>query len=94
VLPAQQRLEPDDLEGIEVDDRLVGKGELFFGDRFSHLGDPLEAVQGRLVELVFFAGLTQEEATEALGVSLRTVQSDWRKARAWLLAELGRRDPG
>jgi RNA polymerase sigma factor (TIGR02999 family) len=50
----------------------------------------LDARQGRLAELRFFGGLTQEEAAEALGVSLRTVQSDWRKAKAWLIAELGR----
>jgi RNA polymerase sigma factor (TIGR02999 family) len=47
---------------------------------------------GRLAELRFFGGLSQEEAAEALGVSVRTVQSDWRKAKAWLIAELGARD--
>ena len=49
----------------------------------------LDARQARLVELRFFGGLTEEEAAETLGVSLRTVQKDWRKAKAWLLAELG-----
>jgi RNA polymerase sigma-70 factor (ECF subfamily) len=48
----------------------------------------LDERQARLVELRFFAGLTEDEAAEALGVSLRTVQKDWRKARAWLLAEM------
>jgi RNA polymerase sigma factor (TIGR02999 family) len=52
----------------------------------------LDARLGRLAELRLFGGLTQEEAAEALGVSLRTVQSDWRKAKAWLIAELGARD--
>ena len=53
----------------------------------------LDERQARLVELRFFAGLTEEEAAETLGVSLRTVQKDWRKARAWLLAELEREPP-
>jgi RNA polymerase sigma factor (TIGR02999 family) len=50
----------------------------------------LDARQARLVELRFFAGMTEEETAEVLGVSLRTVQKEWRKAKAWLLAELGR----
>lgn len=53
----------------------------------------LDERQARLVELRFFAGLTEEEAAELLGVSLRTVQKDWRKARAWLVAELERAPP-
>ena len=50
----------------------------------------LDGRQARLVELRFFAGMTEEETAEVLGVSLRTVQKEWRKAKAWLLAELGR----
>jgi RNA polymerase sigma factor (TIGR02999 family) len=53
----------------------------------------LDERQARLVELRFFGGLTEDEAAESLGVSLRTVQKDWRKAKAWLLAELGRSEP-
>jgi RNA polymerase sigma factor (TIGR02999 family) len=53
----------------------------------------LDGRQARLVELRFFAGLTEEEAAEILGVSLRTVQKEWRKARAWLYAELSREPP-
>jgi RNA polymerase sigma-70 factor (ECF subfamily) len=42
----------------------------------------------RLVECRFFAGMTEEETAEALGISLRTVQRDWIRARAWLRREL------
>lgn len=42
----------------------------------------------RVVECRFFAGYTEEETAEALGTSLRTVQRDWMKARAWLREEL------
>jgi RNA polymerase sigma factor (TIGR02999 family) len=48
----------------------------------------LDPEQARLVELRFFAGLSTEEAAEALGVSSRTVKRDWRSARAWLLHRL------
>jgi RNA polymerase sigma-70 factor, ECF subfamily len=43
----------------------------------------------RVVELRFFAGLNVEQTAEAVGVSPRTVKSDWAMARAWLFSELG-----
>jgi RNA polymerase sigma factor (TIGR02999 family) len=42
----------------------------------------------RLVELRYFAGLTEEESAAALGTSERTVRRDWRKARAFLFQAL------
>jgi DNA-directed RNA polymerase specialized sigma24 family protein len=36
----------------------------------------------------FFAGMREEEIAEALGVSTRTVNREWRLARAWLFKEL------
>ena len=49
-------------------------------DRLSNV-DPRLA---RVVECRFFAGLTEAETSEALGVSERTVSRDWRMARTWL----------
>jgi RNA polymerase sigma factor (TIGR02999 family) len=46
-------------------------------------------IKARLVKLRYFAGLTEEEAARALGLSRATVQRHWRYARAWLLEELG-----
>ena len=43
----------------------------------------------QLVECRFFAGMTEDETAAALGVSLRTVQREWMRARAWLLKTLG-----
>jgi len=37
----------------------------------------------------FFAGLTIQEAGEALGVSHGTIENDWFMARAWLRNRLG-----
>ena len=41
----------------------------------------------RMVELVFFAGLTQDQAADVLGVTRRTISRDWRFARAFLKTE-------
>ena len=44
--------------------------------------------QARIVELRFFAGLSVDEIAEAIGVSPRTVDLDWKLARAWLARRL------
>jgi len=49
--------------------------------------------QARLVELVFFGGLTLEEAGADLGISERQAKRDWKSARAWLQAVLRRKSP-
>lgn len=46
--------------------------------------------QSRIVDMLFFGGLTQEEAAEVLGISVRTVKRDWSVARAWLYGEMSR----
>ena len=42
----------------------------------------------RVVECRFFGGLTDAETGTALGVTERTVQRDWAKAKDWLYQEL------
>jgi RNA polymerase sigma factor (TIGR02999 family) len=44
--------------------------------------------QARVVELRFFGGMSLEEIAEVLGVSLASINRDWRTARAFLTAEL------
>jgi RNA polymerase sigma factor (TIGR02999 family) len=44
--------------------------------------------QCRIVEMRFFAGLSEEEIAEALGISARTVKRDWKIAKAWLFGKL------
>lgn len=48
----------------------------------------LDQRQSKIVEMRFFAGMSEEETGEALGISARTVKRDWRIARAWLFKEL------
>jgi RNA polymerase sigma factor (TIGR02999 family) len=43
----------------------------------------------RVVEWRFFAGFEEEEIARALDLDVRTVRRDWRKARAFILSELG-----
>ncbi|MCP4249291.1 MAG: sigma-70 family RNA polymerase sigma factor [bacterium] len=67
------------------DDRAIDLVEL--DDALSRL----ETVEPRavdVIELRFFGGLTVNETAEMLGVSARTVQSDWNLARVWLLREI------
>ena len=54
----------------------------------------LEAVDSRkvrVIEMRFFAGLSNKETANALGVSTDTVMRDWKFAKAWLQRELKRR---
>lgn len=44
----------------------------------------------RIVEMRYFAGMTQPEIAEALALSLATVERDWAMARGWLRSELSR----
>lgn len=51
----------------------------------------LEAEDPRKAQVVmmrFFAGMTSEQTAEVLGISLPTVERDWRFARSWLQAQL------
>ena len=48
--------------------------------------------QARIVELRYLAGLSVKETAHVMDVSIRTVKSDWRMARAWLSRELKKGD--
>lgn len=51
----------------------------------------LSRVSRRMVQVVecrFFGGLTAKETAEALDTSVRTVERDWTRARAWLREEM------
>jgi RNA polymerase sigma factor (TIGR02999 family) len=50
--------------------------------------EQLDKRKSQVAVLRFFAGLTAEEAAEALSISVETVARDWRFAQAWLRNEL------
>ena len=47
-----------------------------------------DARKSRVVELLYFGGLTLEETSRVMDVSHATVEREWRAARAWLHAQL------
>ena len=77
-----------DAKRVELDDVadfLVGDAEQVLA--VHEALQRLSALNARLADLVecrFFAGYSEPETAEALGVSERTVHRDWVKARAWL----------
>lgn len=79
---------------VSLDETLIVSPEQ--NDDLVALNDALDALatldqrQSQVVELRFFGGLTEEEISEVLKVSTRTVRSDWRLARSWLLREMDR----
>jgi RNA polymerase sigma-70 factor (ECF subfamily) len=74
-----------------------------FADRSGAAEAPLTAVdtaldelsrvderQAKVVEMKFFGGLSEPEIAQVLGISLATVERDWRTARIWLRREMTR----
>jgi RNA polymerase sigma factor (TIGR02999 family) len=64
-----------DLEVLLVDEALTGLARV-------------DERQARIVEMRFFAGLSNEKIGEILGISASTVKREWSTARLWLLREL------
>ena len=52
--------------------------------------DPRKA---RIVNLRYFAGLTNQETADALGLSVGTIEREWRFIRSWLRTELAGGEP-
>jgi DNA-directed RNA polymerase specialized sigma24 family protein len=48
----------------------------------------LDARAAKVIELRFFGGLTETEASEALDISIATLKRDWDFARSWLATHL------
>jgi RNA polymerase sigma factor (TIGR02999 family) len=71
-----------DLAAPAADDQLLAVNEAL--DKFA-LEHP---VQAELVKLRYFAGLTNEEVSKVLGISVSTAKNYWNFSRAWLLNEI------
>ena len=79
----RQDLDALDLSCPQTPDELVAVSEAL--DRLAQAN----AQAAELVKLRFFAGLTNEQAAAALGISPRKANQVWAYARAWLLESLG-----
>jgi RNA polymerase sigma factor (TIGR02999 family) len=74
------------LDRIQVADRTPGAADLLaLAQALERLHERSDR-QGRLVEYRFFGGLSYEEISEVMGLSVRTVKREWTKARTWLHA--------
>jgi RNA polymerase sigma factor (TIGR02999 family) len=78
-----------DLDGLEIGSPGMDEKLLALEEALSRLSQ-WDLRQARVVELRFFGGMTEDEIGEVLGMSARTVKRDWRQARAWLYAEIGK----
>ena len=82
------RLQLDEaLEAIERPDR-----NLVLLDQALTEFEQIDARAGKVVELRFFGGLSNEEISEVLGISTATVQRQWRAAKVWLYHAMGDRE--
>lgn len=64
-----------------------GEDLLVLEEVLSRLGEE-DARKARIVEMHFFGGLDFKEIADVLGLSTRTVERDWRIAKAWIRAEM------
>jgi RNA polymerase sigma factor (TIGR02999 family) len=76
-----------DIEQIQLAEPLPSNDLLALDEALTELAqrDPPAA---ELVELRFFAGLTQQQAADLLGISPRTAARTWAYARAWLFQQI------
>jgi RNA polymerase sigma factor (TIGR02999 family) len=81
---AYQRVECEGLDfaAPAADDQLLAINEAL--DKFAQE----HPVQAELVKLRYFAGLTNEEVSEVMDISVSTVKNYWTFSRAWLLNEI------
>lgn len=80
---------------IELDDNLSA-GSPADDDQLLAVNEALEKLgaerplEAQVVKLRYFVGMTNEQAAEALNVSVRTAKYYWTHARAWLYAEISK----
>lgn len=69
----------EDLAYVPEKDEIV----LALDEALVHLAKVHER-QAKVVELKFFGGMKMQEIAEELGVSIKTIEVDWKVAKAWL----------
>jgi RNA polymerase sigma factor (TIGR02999 family) len=76
-----------DVDDLEFANQPPGEDVLALDEALKRLeaDDPRK---GQVVNLRYFAGLTAQETAAALGVSLGTVEREWRYIKAWLQTQL------
>lgn len=75
------------VEDIDISAEERASDLLWLDEALEKLAD-FDERKSKVVEMKFFGGLNENEISEVLGISERTVQRDWKTARLWLLREL------
>jgi RNA polymerase sigma factor (TIGR02999 family) len=77
----------EDIEEVDAAQQLEIENLVALDDLLNRL-DAENPAWAKAFECRFFAGLSDEETAEALGVPLRSAQRNWAQAREWLAANL------
>jgi RNA polymerase sigma factor (sigma-70 family) len=85
--------QPADDEGGSLHDRAEQPEDLEGWSAFHVQVEALPDEEKEIVSLLFYEALTQEEAANVLGVSLRTVKRRWHSARCRLRHQLNEPEP-
>ncbi len=80
----KQSLQDEDIFNQSIDDQII-----FLDDALTRL-ERLDPRQAKVVELRFFAGMTETEIAEILQVSRRTISEVWKIAKMWLKHDIHR----
>jgi RNA polymerase sigma factor (TIGR02999 family) len=80
-------MERVDLDDVDVAANADSDTLLLINDALEKL-EKTDPTAAQVVKLRFFAGMTNDEAGTALGLSARTAKRHWTFARAWLFQEL------
>jgi RNA polymerase sigma factor (TIGR02999 family) len=91
---ARKRCRREEIRGLRVPLDALASADSSSNEHVLLLNDGLAKLETRnseaaaIVKLRFFAGLTMQQAADALGLPLRTAERHWSYARAWLHREL------
>ena len=81
------------LEGLGISDKETEPDVLAL-DEIARKLEKNDARKATILNLRIFAGFTNEETATALGLSVATIEREWRFIKTWVGAELERMDSG
>lgn len=83
-----QRVSLNSIEPLKISANTAVDDKMLAVDHALTRLSAMDPMKAKLVELRYFAGLTIEEAAEALQISTATANRSWAYARAWLQTEI------
>jgi RNA polymerase sigma factor (TIGR02999 family) len=86
------KLSPTELGDVEFETEALNEDILDLDAALTKLAEE-DPIKARLVNLRYFAGLTMDDAAQALGISRATANRHWHYAKVWLYCELHGTEP-